>query len=394
MVKTAALALRSAFALLTVAMAVPAQNLLVASRYTDNVLEYDSNGKFVRTFATGGGLKNPVGLTFGPDGHLYVGSGDTGKVLKYDGKTGKFLGVFADGGGLVGVRNLNFGPRGNLFVCSGPKNQVLEYEQKTGRFVRVFAQDAALRGPTSMTFGPDGDLYVNGVLSNQVFRFDGATGKYKGVFAQSGLNGPHDLSFGPDGKLYVSNAFGTQSVVQLDGRTGKLLGTFIADIALVFPLGLTWGLDGNLLIANQGNNEVRRYDGRTGKFLGSAVAPGAGGLKGPLFLALVPERNGMSQKPPVPSGVGIDATFPVTGAQPGGFVVTVLGLKSASIQLPCPGQVLRIGDPILFGHSAADESGNSFVRAFVPAALKGFSIRFQSVDVTSCIASTLLVHKF
>ena len=40
-----------------------------------------------------GGLTNPAGLVFGPDGTLYVSSNTTHEVLRYDGQTGAFRGA-------------------------------------------------------------------------------------------------------------------------------------------------------------------------------------------------------------------------------------------------------------------------------------------------------------
>jgi glucose/arabinose dehydrogenase len=76
--------------LLAAAVVVLASELLVTSRNTDEVLRYDlATGAFLGVFAAGGGLDNPVGLTFGPDGHLYVASDVTDQVLRYDLDTAK-----------------------------------------------------------------------------------------------------------------------------------------------------------------------------------------------------------------------------------------------------------------------------------------------------------------
>jgi DNA-binding beta-propeller fold protein YncE len=69
-----------------------AQELYVSSFETHQVLRYDgTTGAFLNAFvaAGSGGLQNPTGLAFGPDGALYVGSSNTAEVLRYDGQTGR-----------------------------------------------------------------------------------------------------------------------------------------------------------------------------------------------------------------------------------------------------------------------------------------------------------------
>jgi DNA-binding beta-propeller fold protein YncE len=89
----------------------------------------DRLGAFVRGFASGGGLVFPQGLAFGLDGHLYVASGMTDQILRYDGVTGAFIDVFvaAGSGGLDLPRGIVFGPDGHLYVVSEATNRVLRY---------------------------------------------------------------------------------------------------------------------------------------------------------------------------------------------------------------------------------------------------------------------------
>jgi DNA-binding beta-propeller fold protein YncE len=60
-------------------------HLYVSSYETDEVLRYDTTGAFIDAFVSSGsgGLDNPEGLIFGPDGNLYVSSGGTDEVLRY-----------------------------------------------------------------------------------------------------------------------------------------------------------------------------------------------------------------------------------------------------------------------------------------------------------------------
>ena len=76
-------------------------DLFVGSGATNQILRYDgTTGAFLGVFASGGGLSLPDAHLFGPDGNLYVSSSHTDNVLRYSGTTGAFLGVFASGGGL------------------------------------------------------------------------------------------------------------------------------------------------------------------------------------------------------------------------------------------------------------------------------------------------------
>jgi len=157
--------------LLSAALAPPlaAQNLFVSSDDTKSVLEYDgATGAFEGKFARGGGLIEPEGVVFGPDGNLYVSS-RSNEVLRYDGEKGNFIGVFASGHGLFDPAGIAFGGPGNdLFVASGSSddglqgNQILRFDGATGAFEAVVdpANAAGLDDPEAVVFGPDGLLYV------------------------------------------------------------------------------------------------------------------------------------------------------------------------------------------------------------------------------------------
>ncbi len=188
-------------------------NLYVSSRFSGasglgQVLEYNGttgapvgSGIFVQGSNTG--LHDPLGLTFGPNGNLFVVDGSTGSVLQYNGTTGAPVGTgaFAQGFNSVG---LAFGPNGNLFVTDAGQasstSRVLEYSGTSGAFLTTFvaAGSGGLNGPSDLVFGPNGNLFVTS--SNGVLEYDGLTGNFITAFVtegSAGLNDPTAVAFSP-----------------------------------------------------------------------------------------------------------------------------------------------------------------------------------------------------
>jgi sugar lactone lactonase YvrE len=356
-------------------------HLLVGSRGSGQVMRFDGTGRAAGAFSDPG-LVRPVGVTFGPDGDVYVAAGDTDRVVRFS-AAGAGRGTFTSGGGFVSPRNVNFGPDGAFYVADGFQNRILRFDGGSGLFDRAFVDDSALQGPTSFTFGPDGDVYAVSVLTNQVLRFDGATGALRGPFATTALALPHDVSFGPDGHLYVTNS-GSGLVQRFRGDTGAHLGAFVSDPALRQPLGMAWGPDGHLYVANQGGNEVRRYDGATGAGLGAFVAAGAGGLSQPSFLAFEPSSTLVATIVP---DVSRPTSLVVTGARPGARVLVVQGTTSgASAIAECPSAALALSAPTLIAARTADESGNVVLSL---AAFHGATV-LAAVDASRCAATNAL----
>jgi sugar lactone lactonase YvrE len=178
-----------------------------------------------------GGLTSPRGLTFGPNGNLFVASG-SGEVLEYDGTSGAFVGVFVDtggnGGGPVDPYGLLF-HQGSLFVASFFPSEVKEFDASTSAFVQTFVSSGSggLSGPTNLAFGASGDLYVTSQGDDSIKRYDGANGSFVASFVapgSGGLDQPFDL-------IFAGAAPVPMPALSLPGRVLMVMAVALAGVA-------------------------------------------------------------------------------------------------------------------------------------------------------------------
>lgn len=281
--------------------------LLVSNSRGNNVVKIDEQtGEVLGDFisAGSGGLVAPDSLVVGPDGALYVSSGDSPEnsaVLRYDGSTGNAVGSFASGNGLVRPYGLAFGPDNRLYVSSFLSDQILRFDARTGAFVDIFAtgdgKPGGLNGPNGLAFGPDGKLYVategsvavNGEptfpgLPSQVLRYDIQTRAAELFIDQPALSSAGEgyvsllgVVFGPDCgtqngacDLFVSDY--ANDLRRYDVNSRALLATLGTNYSDNVPStdnigGLVFGTDATLYTvgfdSDSGQGAVLRFDGRS-----------------------------------------------------------------------------------------------------------------------------------
>jgi len=255
-------------------------DLLVSSRFSNNVLRYDRHtGAFKGVFASGNGLANPNGIAYGPDGNLYVGLGDTGRIMKFQGQSGAYLGDFVNSNvaGFSGCRAITFGPDGNLYVAGANINSVLRFDGASGAFKDVFASGNGMSGTVGLTFASNGDLYVGAALSNAAYRFNSA-GQFIRTYGGGALSNVTGVLFDSQNRLLT--AYSVSNKIQRYNLNGTGAGSFATTGSLNTPIGMIFDPDGNLLVGSFGTDSVLKYDATTGSFLGTLVSSGSGGLDG------------------------------------------------------------------------------------------------------------------
>jgi DNA-binding beta-propeller fold protein YncE len=183
----------------------PDGHLYVSSQLNDSIVRFNgSTGAFIDVFvaAASGGLDGPSGIGF-HGGDLFVAgrfnTAGQNHVYRYDGTTG----VFELGFGMSEINaglGVDFGPDGNLYVASGGTNVVVKFDPITGLSLGNFVASGSggLNGVIGIAFGPDANLYVASLNTDLIERYHGTTGAPLGDFVSpggGGLDAPNFFSF-------------------------------------------------------------------------------------------------------------------------------------------------------------------------------------------------------
>lgn len=175
-------------------------------------------------------------------------------------------------------RGIAFDSSGNLYIADSGGNRIRKVDKITKTITTVAgtgaqgfggdggaATDAQLAYPRGLAFDAADNLYISDTGNNRVRRVDAGDGSIT-TFAGNGVYIDYDLDVG-------------------DG----LLAPFAE---LSAPLGLAFDADGNLYIAESGNNRVRKVDtaGFISTFAGTGIW-GQGGYAGDGGLATAAKLN-------------------------------------------------------------------------------------------------------
>ena len=220
-----------------------ADHILVASSRSNSLEEFDTNGNWLRTFATTGPYA-PIALAQSPTtGEIFVttmwASGPsagqlTNKILRYQPNGGFYVDwdtftVVCDYCPTIATQSLLFDSSGNLWVATaygkdlGGSIYIFEYLAKDLSAVVPPAQPspiaAAMFRGNQMAFNTSGNLCIAGFIDEDVQCFDTSTGTqtadyYAEIHASnvSPVIEPIGLAFGGDNRMYLTSVFSGQVV--------------------------------------------------------------------------------------------------------------------------------------------------------------------------------------
>lgn len=288
--------IRTAVAFVAVACAgAAAQDLFVASPATDAVKRYDwKTGAYLGDFVApgAGGLDHPTAVGFGPDGHLYVGSGPGSQIYRFDGVTGEFIDVFVDSEHFEGGPSDMVFRDDKLYVSQwnpvSPFNGgVLVYDAATGDYIETLVDDA-LRS-SSLALDGAGLVYLSEFSTSFVHQYDAEGNELMSFGGPDHISGAMGVDFDAEGHLYIGS-WNHGEVKKFDATTGELLATVASGLA--HTGSFIFAPDGTLLADDYDNGRIARFDPATGELLGYAAEGGGLGPPEKFTFGPVPSPSG------------------------------------------------------------------------------------------------------
>lgn len=204
----------------------------------------DLKGKTHSRLGKRGQLKNPVNITFAPDGTAYVCDTQRHQVAVFNARD-QFVKYLGDPKQCMPI---DLAILGDELIVADVAGGEVEVWSKEGKFLELLAKKGKLPGqllmPTNLAIGLDGHIFVTDTGSSIVnvynrkgsyLRSIGAPGDRPGFFAR-----PKGLAMDAKGVIYVADSHWQN--VQLFAPTGGLLLYFGGVSAKPWGLGLPAGL--------------------------------------------------------------------------------------------------------------------------------------------------------
>ena len=212
------------------------------------------------SLATGASLYSPKSIAFDAQGNLYFADGGNNRVRKVDKITGIITTIAGDGlydfggdGGpainahLKTPSDLAFDAAGNLYIADEYNRRIRKVDL-SGIITTVagdgnapyfggdggLAINAQLSGPSNLAINAAGDIFISDFNNSRIRKVDAATG-------------------------IISTIAGLGNFIYFDGDGGPAVNANI-----VFPAGIKVDALGNIYFSDYGNGRIRKIDGATG----------------------------------------------------------------------------------------------------------------------------------
>jgi sugar lactone lactonase YvrE len=321
--------------MLASALVAQAQSTIV------NPISTDAGGGTNPTTAVSADLPLPLGVASDASGSVYIVDGLLAQVYKLSPSgtltlvAGNGITGFSGDGGPATSASLGFPEgvavdgSGNIYIADSGTNRIRRVDALTGIITTVAgsgtsigfgtggfsgdggpATSATLSFPTGVAVDASGNLFVADEGNERIRRVDAATGIIttvagngtycssptgpcgdSGLGTSANLSQPQGVAVDSSGNLFIADA-GNNRIRRVDGTTGIITtvagngtagysgdGGPATSASLAFPESVTVDGSGNLFIADDANDRIRRVDAVTG-FITTVAGNGTFGFSG------------------------------------------------------------------------------------------------------------------
>ena len=196
-------------------------NIWVVDRGSDNVIKFDSTGRFLQVLSRKPESINPAPAAGGGEGRGGGGRGRGGQGTQGD--------------SFNRPTDIAWDPQGNMFVSDAYSNARIVKLDKTGRFIKSWGSKGSDPGqfdmPNSVAVDAQGNVYVADLGNKRIQVFDN-DGTFKRQIAEVGAPWAICISPGAHQYLYSSNSNPPDSMdggeiykLELDGKAVGKFGT-------------------------------------------------------------------------------------------------------------------------------------------------------------------------
>jgi sugar lactone lactonase YvrE len=311
-------------------------------------------------------LSNASGVTLDKEGNTYIADPDNYRIRLISATSG-IINTVA-GFGVPGFNGDNrlattaslddptsvaLDDQGNFFIADSRNSRIRKVNISTEIITTVagngdvgfsgdgdLASKASLNQPTGLVFDSQGNFFIADSGNNRIRKVTLSTGIINtiagnGAAGFSGdnqlainasLNSPSSIFLGRDGSLFIADS-GNNRIRKIDGNgiistiagNGRLGadgdGALAINASLNNPFGLALDINGNLLIADTGNNKIRQVDLKTG-LIKTLVGSGVRGYIGDGRVAINANLN-------APKNITVDSSGNILIADTGNTAIRI-----------------------------------------------------------------------
>jgi DNA-binding beta-propeller fold protein YncE len=254
------------------AVDIAADRSLVVIDKTGRIQRLDAKGQYLGMMNMPQiGSGKPTGLTFHPNGNLYVADTHYNRIIVFspDGEIVQEFGKFGEEGGcFIYPTDIVFSESGEIYVSEYGGNDRVSVFSENGVFLHSFGSpgsgDGQFSRPSAMCIDPKRKrLYIADACNHRiaVYSLEGKLIEYIGsIGRQAGqLRYPYDLALRGDGTLVVCE-FGNNRIQLFspDGCSLAVYGEAGSELGqLAYPWGVAIDKAGRAFIVDAGNNRIQ-----------------------------------------------------------------------------------------------------------------------------------------